>query len=167
MGYQPDEPPFQPGQSNPQQEGYRAQQPQQPFQPYQPQQPFQPQQPGYQQPYGQPQPGYQQPYGQQPYGQPQPGYQQPYGQQPYGQPQPGYQQPYGYGQQEPKDWLTALLLCIFVGALGVHRFYVGKIGTGLLMLFTGGGCGIWWLIDIILIANGSFKDSNEMPLIRR
>ncbi|MBA2680771.1 MAG: TM2 domain-containing protein [Ktedonobacteraceae bacterium] len=69
--------------------------------------------------------------------------------------------------QEPKDWLTTLLLCIFVGALGVHRFYVGKIGTGVLMLLTGGGCGIWWLIDLILIANGSFKDSNEMPLIRR
>ena len=151
MGYQPPDQPYQPGQSNPQQEGYRG--PQQPFQPYQPQQP---QQPDYQQPYGQPQPGYQQPYGQPQYGQPQ-----------YGQPQPGYQQPYAQPGQEPKDWTTALLLCIFLGWLGVHRFYVGKIGTGLLMLFTAGGCGIWTIIDIILIANGSFRDSNEMPLIRR
>ncbi|GAC1360753.1 MAG: hypothetical protein NVS2B12_18010 [Ktedonobacteraceae bacterium] len=140
MGYQPDQPPFQPGQSNPQQEGYRGQQP------------------GFQPPYGQP--GYQQPGSQPPYGQ-QPGYQQPYGQQPYGQPAFGPMNP------EAKDWMTALILCIFVGALGVHRFYVGKIGTGLIMLFTAGGCGIWWIIDLILIANGSFKDSNEMPLVRR
>ena len=149
-----DQPPFQSDQPDSQREGYQAQNPQQPQRPQQPYQaPFQ--QPGYQQP-GQPfqQPGYQQP------GQP---FQQPYGQ--YGEQQPyGGQQAYGQG---PKDWLTALLLCIFVGVLGVHRFYVGKIGTGLLMLFTGGGCGVWWIIDLILIANGSFNDSNNMPLIRR
>ena len=151
-----DQPPFQPDQPDSQREGYQAQNPQQP---QRPQQPFQ--QPGYQQP-GQPfqQPGYQPPFQQPGY---QPPFQQPYGQ--YGEQQPyGGQQAYGQG---PKDWLTALLLCIFVGVLGVHRFYVGKIGTGLLMLFTGGGCGVWWIIDLILIANGSFKDSNNMPLIRR
>lgn len=68
---------------------------------------------------------------------------------------------------EDKDWMTALLLSIFVGALGIHRFYTGHIGTGVLMLLTLGGCGIWTIIDIILIATGSFKDGNGNPLIRR
>ena len=60
---------------------------------------------------------------------------------------------------QPKQWLVALLLCLFVGGLGIHRFYVGKTGTGVLMLLTAGGCGIWWLIDLIMIATGSFKDA--------
>lgn len=59
----------------------------------------------------------------------------------------------------PKSRLAALLLCIFLGTLGVHRFYVGKIGTGVLWLFTLGCFGIGWLIDVILIACGSFSDS--------
>ena len=57
-----------------------------------------------------------------------------------------------------KSRLLALLLCIFVGGFGVHRFYVGKIGTGILWLFTGGCLGIGTLIDVIIIACGSFKD---------
>ncbi len=57
-----------------------------------------------------------------------------------------------------KGFVPALLLCFFLGALGVHRFYVGKIGTGILMLLTLGGLGIWNLIDFIMIAVGSFKD---------
>ena len=44
--------------------------------------------------------------------------------------------------QSPKSRLVALLLCIFLGGLGIHRFYVGKTGTGILMILTGGGCGI-------------------------
>ena len=55
-------------------------------------------------------------------------------------------------------WLTVLLLCWFLGVLGIHRFYVGKTGTALLMLFTLGGCGIWAFVDFILIIMGKFTD---------
>lgn len=59
-----------------------------------------------------------------------------------------------------KEWLVTLLLSLFLGTLGVHRFYVGKIGTGILQLITLGGCGIWALIDIIMIITGNFKDKD-------
>lgn len=59
-----------------------------------------------------------------------------------------------------KEWLVTLLLSLFLGTLGVHRFYVGKIGTGILQLITLGGCGIWTLIDIIMIVTGNFKDKD-------
>ncbi|WP_067866118.1 NINE protein [Neptuniibacter marinus] len=59
-----------------------------------------------------------------------------------------------------KGFVPTLLLCFFLGVLGVHRFYVGKIGTGILMLLTLGGLGIWSLVDFIMIAVGSFKDKN-------
>lgn len=54
-----------------------------------------------------------------------------------------------------KSQLVALLLAIFLGVLGVHRFYLGYTGIGIIQLLTGGGCGIWYIIDIILIAVGS------------
>ncbi|MFQ5505937.1 MAG: TM2 domain-containing protein [Planctomycetota bacterium] len=63
-----------------------------------------------------------------------------------------------------KDWLACLLLCILLGSLGVHRFYVGKVGTGILMLLTAGGCGIWYIVDIILIATDSFLDADGRRL---
>ena len=68
------------------------------------------------------------------------------------------------GEKSEKSNVVALLLCLFLGGLGVHRFYVGKIGTGVLMLVTLGGIGIWALIDLIMIALGKFtdKDGNTM-----
>ncbi len=57
-----------------------------------------------------------------------------------------------------KDWLVTLLLCLIFGALGVHRFYAGKIGTGILQLITLGGCGVWYLVDLIFILTGKFTD---------
>ncbi len=59
-----------------------------------------------------------------------------------------------------KGFVPTILLCFFLGALGVHRFYVGKIGTGILMLLTLGGLGIWTLIDFIIIVCGNFKDKS-------
>lgn len=61
-------------------------------------------------------------------------------------------------------WLVTLLLCLFLGGLGVHRFYNGKIGTGILQLITLGGCGIWTLIDLIMIITGNFTDKDGNPI---
>ena len=58
----------------------------------------------------------------------------------------------------PKSRLVATLLCFFLGGLGIHRFYVGKVGTGILYLFTGGLFGIGALVDFIMILCGSFTD---------
>ena len=63
-----------------------------------------------------------------------------------------------------KSRLVALLLCIFLGEFGAHRFYVGKIGTGLLYLFTAGLFGIGWIIDLVKICLGSFRDNVGEPL---
>lgn len=54
---------------------------------------------------------------------------------------------------------VALALGFFLGVFGAHRYYVGKIGTGLLMLCTIGGFGLWYLYDVIMIASGEFRDS--------
>lgn len=64
-----------------------------------------------------------------------------------------------------KSAVTTLLLCIFLGSVGAHRFYVGKIKTGILMLLTGGGLGIWTLVDLIQIACCNFTDSENKYLI--
>ena len=63
------------------------------------------------------------------------------------------------------DWLTLFLLTFFLGVLGVHRFYTGKIGTGFLMLITLGGFGVWFLVDLILVVTGQFtnKEGQKIP----
>ena len=65
-----------------------------------------------------------------------------------------------------KDWLTAVLLSLFVGILGIDRFYLGYTGLGILKLITCGGLGIWALIDLILIVMGRLPDANGLPLRR-
>lgn len=67
-------------------------------------------------------------------------------------------------QGEQKDFLVALLLSIFLGQFGIDRFYLGYVGLGILKLVTLGGCGIWWLIDVILIATKSLKDAQGREL---
>ncbi len=66
---------------------------------------------------------------------------------------------------EAKSHTTALILSILLGGLGVDRFYMGYVGLGILKLLTGGGFGIWWLVDVILIATKNLKDSNGQMLV--
>ena len=67
-------------------------------------------------------------------------------------------------QKSDKGFVPMILLCFFLGGLGVHRFYTGKVGTGILMLLTLGGLGIWTIIDFIIIATGNFKDSDGLKI---
>lgn len=63
-----------------------------------------------------------------------------------------------------KSFVATLLLCVLLGVFGVHRFYVGKVGTGIIQLLTLGGLGIWALVDLIMIATQTFKDSDGLPI---
>jgi hypothetical protein len=81
----------------------------------------------------------------------------------YGAPPPAY----GQAGVSDKDFLTALLLSIFLGGLGVDRFYLGYTGLGILKLVTLGGCGVWAIIDIIFIATGKLNDAQGRPLAKR
>lgn len=63
-----------------------------------------------------------------------------------------------------KKVLPLFLLFFFLAWLGVHRFYVGKIGTAILFILTLGGFGIWWIIDLILIVTGNFKDNQGQKI---
>lgn len=68
--------------------------------------------------------------------------------------------------ESSKSRTVALLLCLFLGPLGIHRFYVGKIGTGIVWLLTLGCLGIGVLVDLIKIILGTFKDKSGAPLTR-
>ena len=61
-----------------------------------------------------------------------------------------------------KGFVPTALLCYFLGVLGIHRFYAGKVGTGILMILTFGGFGIWIMVDMVLIITGSFKDKQRL-----
>jgi hypothetical protein len=63
-----------------------------------------------------------------------------------------------------KEYIIALLFSIFLGYFGIDRFYMGQVGMGIGKLLTAGGCGVWWLIDVILIATRSSNDSAGRPL---
>jgi TM2 domain-containing membrane protein YozV len=66
-----------------------------------------------------------------------------------------------------KDWLTCVLLSFFLGALGIHSFYVGKTAIGIVQILTLGGCGIWQLIDFIMIVCGSYRDADGKLIINK
>ena len=63
------------------------------------------------------------------------------------------------------DKTAALLITLFLGELGVHRFMSGKIGTGIIWLLTGGCCGIGWIIDIVNVATGKFTKKDGTPWV--
>ena len=100
--------------------------------------------------------------------------QQPPPQQPYQQP---YQQQYQQGPMQrfpgqytnrsvsPKSRLAVTLLAFFLGVLGVHNFYLGKILFGVLQLLTAGGFGIWALIDFVMALCGVMKDRDGLPIV--
>lgn len=66
--------------------------------------------------------------------------------------------------EQRNKWITCLLLCWFLGVFGVHRFYTGHTALGVVQLLTLGGCGIWTIIDFIIIVSGNFKDAQGNPI---
>jgi TM2 domain-containing membrane protein YozV len=88
------------------------------------------------------------------------------GMQPYqGGPMQG-QQPGAMAAGPGKAWMTTLLLCLFAGTLGVHRFYTGHMLFGVIQLLTFGGCGVWTLIDLVFIITGKYTDAQGRPLVK-
>ena len=70
------------------------------------------------------------------------------------------------GAFSERDWLATLLISFFLGTFGIDRFYLGYTGLGILKLITFGGCGIWYLYDVIMIAMGKLPDKSGLPLRR-
>lgn len=70
------------------------------------------------------------------------------------------------GGPPQRDFTTTALLSFFLGSLGVDRFYLGYTGLGVLKLLTLGGCGVWSLIDFIMILTGKMTDAQGRPMAR-
>lgn len=69
--------------------------------------------------------------------------------------------------EEGYDWLTTLLLCFLLGAFGAHNFYTKKTGVAIIQLLTLGGCGVWALVDLVMIITETYRDGMGRPLVRR
>ena len=65
-----------------------------------------------------------------------------------------------------KSWAVALPLAVFLGPLGIDRFYLGYVGVGVLKLLTCGGFGLWWLVDVVLLLTNGLPDADGRPLRR-
>ena len=77
------------------------------------------------------------------------------------QPRDRFMQPQVMQQMNSeKDWLITLILSILVGGFGIDRFYTGSVLLGILKLVTLGGLGLWWLIDLIMLVTGNYKDGD-------
>ncbi len=63
--------------------------------------------------------------------------------------------PAASGEKKKLSWVLTLVLSILFGQIGVDRFMMGQVGLGILKLITAGGCGIWWIIDVVLVATKS------------
>jgi hypothetical protein len=82
-------------------------------------------------------------------------------------PECGHPQNLSDSYKSPKEHTVVALLCFFMGGLGVHRFYVGKIATGLIQLFTLGLLGVWTVIDMMMLGFGTFTDSEGREIRRQ